>query len=71
MVRVIHVDEAIIKTLPEEERLDVRSMLNEVLEVNDIDEYGQAWVEMEWDRGEGQIESHSLGLSSHEMELVE
>lgn len=70
-MRVIHLDDAIIKALPEEERLDVRSMLNDVLKVYDIDEYNQVWVEKTWDRGDGKIESHSLGLSSQEIELVE
>ncbi len=70
LVRVIHVDEALIKSLPEEEREDVRSMQNDVLEVYEIDKYGQAWVEKNWNRGNGQTESHSLGLYAHEVELV-
>ena len=70
MVRVLHIDEEIIKSLPKEEIMDVNSMLHDVLEVYEIDEHGQAWVEKKWHRGEGQIESHSLGLSSNDMELV-
>jgi len=40
----------------------VRSMLGEVFEIYEIDEWGGAWV---------QYQSHSLSLESDEMELVE
>ncbi|WP_293265969.1 hypothetical protein [Neptunomonas sp.] len=69
-VRVLHIDPKITEYLPEEEVTDLDSMLNEVLEVYEIDEYDCAWVEKWWDRGDGQTESHSLSLSSAEMELV-
>ncbi|USF86410.1 hypothetical protein [Candidatus Endoriftia persephonae] len=69
-VRVIYIDESIIKTLAVEENEDVKSMQNEVLEVYEINEYGQAWVEKYWDLGNGKTESHSLGLCSHELELA-
>lgn len=70
LVRVISIDSSLTDVLPAEEASDVNSMLNEVLEVYEVDEYGCAWVEKWWDRGGGRIESHSLSLSSSEMELV-
>jgi len=69
-VRILHIDEATINSVPETEKSKVKSMLNEVLEIYEIDEYGQVWVDKEWNHGEGKIESHSLGLSSHDIELV-
>lgn len=69
-VRVIEIDPGITANLSKEEARDISSMLNEVFEVYEIDEYGGAWVEKLWGRGEGQTESHSLSLSSSEMELV-
>ncbi len=44
-------------------------MIGLELEVYEIDEYGQAWVEMQWAIGPGEIESHALGLAPNEMEL--
>ncbi len=70
LVRVLKIDQSLIAVLPDEELDDVKSMLNEVLEVYEIDEYDCAWVEKWWDRGNGETESHSLSLSSSEMELV-
>ncbi len=70
LVRIIHIDEAVIKSLPENEKQNVESMLNQVFEVYEIDEYEQAWVEKKRHYGEEKIESHSLGLSSQEIELI-
>ena len=50
------------RDLPPEEWECVRSMLGEVFEIYEIDEWGGAWV---------QYQSHSLSLESDEMELVE
>jgi hypothetical protein len=69
-VRVLSIDPGVLDPLSEEERICVESMLNEILEVYDIDEYDQAWVDKCWECEGGVIESHSLGLSAEEMELV-
>jgi hypothetical protein len=71
IVKVLHIDSSIIENLPEEEKDAVASMLHAVLRVYEVDEYGQVWVEKEWERGPGMSESHSLGLSSEEIELSE
>jgi len=68
-VRVLSIDQTVIEKLSNEEKQDVNSMLGEIFEVEEIDEYGSAWVTKWWDRGEGEKESHSLGLSPNEMEL--
>lgn len=70
MVKVLHIDPKITKHLPDDEVRDIASMLNQTLEVYEIDAYDCAWVEKWWHRGDGQAESHSLSLSSNEMELV-
>ena len=69
-VKVLHIDPKITEHLSDYEAQDINSMLNQVLEVYEIDEYDCAWVEKWWQRGDGQSESHSLALSSNEMELV-
>lgn len=70
-VRITYIDPEFIKSLPEEEQADVSSMLNEIFEVYEIDEYNHAWVEKEWKRGKESYESHSLALSESDMELIE
>ncbi|WP_162932652.1 hypothetical protein [Solimonas sp. K1W22B-7] len=47
----------------------VQSMLGDVLEVYEIDLYGQAWVEKWWHLDSGESTSHSLALRSDEMVL--
>jgi len=44
-------------------------MIGKSLRVYEVDEYGQAWVEMEWEIAPGEIESHSLGLEPEKMEV--
>ena len=69
-VRVIEINPSVTAKLSEEEARDINSMINEVFEVYEIDKYDCAWVEKWWNRGNGKTESHSLSLSSQEMELV-
>lgn len=68
-VKIIAIDPRFLESLPNDEKEDVASMLNEVFEVYEIDEYGQSWVEKGWAEPGGDYRSHSLALSSSEMEL--
>jgi len=61
-VPVVAIAAFLERDLPPEEWECVRSMLGEVFEIYEIDEWGGAWV---------QYQSHSLSLESDEMELVE
>jgi hypothetical protein len=69
-VRVIEIDSYLLEILPDEEVDHVKSMLGEIFEVYEIDDYGCAQVEKWWDYGGGRFGSHSLSLSSAEMEVV-
>lgn len=69
-VQVISFEESILKNLTPEERNDVKSMIGGIFEVEEIDEYGCAWITKWWDRGNGKSESHGLSLSSNDMEKV-
>ncbi|WLQ15673.1 hypothetical protein O5O45_07060 [Hahella aquimaris] len=69
-VKVLEIDMSVTEGLSENEVIDIKSMLDDVLEVYEVDEYGRAWVEKWWDRGDGRSESHSLALESKQMEVV-
>jgi len=70
-VRVLTIPESVARPLAPDDRADLLSMLGEVFEVDEIDEWGQAWVRKQWSTGDGGYRYHSLGLASHEMERVE
>ena len=70
-VRVLDFDSHILDRLPDDEGALLKSMINEVLEVYDVDQFGRAWVEKWWNYDDGRSESQSLGLSSKEMLVVE
>jgi hypothetical protein len=58
-------------SLPAEEKARVTSMIGEVFEVEEIDEYGQPWVRKSWPNDlEGTCRSHSVALEPNEMECV-
>jgi len=67
-VRVIYIDPGFISTFPSNKSKEIRSMLNQVLEVTEF-AHGKALVSQQDqsnnDRG------FSLALSSEEMELVD
>jgi len=68
-VKVLSLDPADFGHLEEKELSEVLSMIGETLQVYEIDEYGQAWVTKEWWLSENDVMSHSVGLSSNEMEI--
>ena len=58
--------------LPADEKSDVLSMIGEVFEVEEIDEYGRPWVRKSWpNEEEGKCHSHSIALEAHEIQLVD
>jgi len=71
-VRLLALSGNWLDDLPPEEKQDVLSMIGEVFEVEEIDEYGRPWVRKSWpNEAEGKCHSHSISLEPHEMELVD
>lgn len=70
-VRVLRLPDGLRADLPPDEWADIATMLGQVFEVDELDEYGQAWVTKWWVRGDGVSQSHSLGLDPDQMERVE
>lgn len=70
-VRVLVISESLLAHLPSDEVDRVRSMLGEVLEVDEIDEGGTLWVTKWWIDDKCHSKSHSLALDEGEFEVVE
>ena len=70
-VRVLKISDETLAQLTEAEAEAARLMEGEVLEVNEIDDWGGAWVEMTWGGDDGVPVTHSLGLGPEQMEVVE
>lgn len=57
--------------LPDDEKADVESMINEVFVVEEIDECGKPWLSKSWGNENGtECNSHCIALENHEMLLV-
>jgi len=56
--------------LSEADAAATRAMFGSVLEVNEIDEFGGAWVEDTWTAADGASVTHSLGLGPQQMEVA-
>ena len=70
-VRIVKLSESLLKSLPDNEIEDVRSMIGEVFEVTEIDQYGHPWVGKGWNSAGGsEYRGHSIALEAAEMELV-
>lgn len=70
-VRLLSLSGQWLDDLPHDERDRVLSMIGEVFEVEEIDEYGQPWVRKSWpNEEEGTCQSHSIALDAYEMEVV-
>lgn len=70
-VRITHIHDSTIAPLSQLERERVLSMLGEAFDVYEVDEWGQAWVEKWWHKGENLADSHSLGLEPQQMLVVQ
>lgn len=71
-VRLLSLSGNWLEELPLNEKQDVLSMIGEVFEVEEVDEYGHPWIRKAWpNEAEGRCHSHSIALEPHEMELVE
>jgi len=69
-VRVVALSPEFMDSLPDDERPLVSEMIGQVFEVDEIDEFGRAWVTKMWDRGDGTFDGHGIALSPSETELV-
>jgi hypothetical protein len=69
-VRVLKISPSVFKVLSKTEAARVRSMQGEVFKVDEIDEWGGAWVTKWWQLPHGRSYSHSLSLESEQMEVV-
>ena len=71
-VRVLSLSGDWYERLPADERALVDSMIGEVFEIEEIDEYGQPWVCKRWpDEEAGTCQSHSIALEPAEMLSVD
>lgn len=70
-VRLLSLSGQWLHDLPDEEKVDVFSMIDEIFEIEEIDQYGHPWVRKSRpNEAEGKCYSHSIALESHEMEVV-
>lgn len=69
-VRVLKISDSVLSQLSESEAEAARAMEGDVLEVQEIDEWGGAWVEKSWREPDGTMVSHALGLGPEQMEVV-
>jgi hypothetical protein len=69
-VRVLELHPGVQEGLTEVEWERLQSIVGDVLEVLDIDDYGNAWVEKYWDGGPKEHFSHSIALAASEIEIV-
>ncbi len=69
-VRVLKISNSVLAQLSEADAEATRAMEGAVLEVNEIDEFGGAWVEDSWQAADGTVVTHSLGLGPKQMEVV-
>ena len=70
-VRVLRISDSVLAQLSESEAEAARAMEGDVLEVQEIDEWGGAWVEKSWREADGTTVSHALGLGPTQMQIVE
>ncbi|GFO54471.1 hypothetical protein GMSM_14780 [Geomonas sp. Red276] len=69
-VRLLSLNMSLFRYLTEAEKEDIKSMVGETFEIEEIDENGYASITKWWERGNGEFESHTLRLVPAEMELM-
>ena len=69
-VRLVTLSGHWVEDLPDQERIDVTSMIGGAFTVEEIDKYGGAWISRHWDDGDGVSHGHDISPDPHEMEVV-
>ena len=70
-VRLLSLSGRWLDELPADERDDVLSMIGEIYEIEEIDEYGHPWIRKSWaNEDAGTCRSHSIAAEPQEIELV-
>ena len=70
-VRLVALSGDWLEKLPDNEKADVLSMIGEVFEVEEIDEYCHPWIRKSWPNEAAETcHSHFIALEPQEMELV-
>jgi len=70
-VRIVALSGGWLDELPPDEHARVMSMIGEVFEVEEFDDYGHPWVTKTWPIDGELVFSHSIALDAAEMELAE
>ncbi len=68
-VRVLNINPSVWEHLPEEEKIDLKSMIGEIFEVYEVTDIF-ASVEKWWHDDEDHSHSHSIALNQSEMVLL-
>jgi len=69
-VKIVRLLKRLLACLPIEEFEVVSQMIGKIFEVNEIDEYGGAWVEMLFGENGDEFHTHRVSLDASEMEVV-
>jgi len=70
-IRIVSLSGGWLDELPPDKHARVMSMIGEVFEVEEFDDYGHPWVSKTWPIDGEFVFSHSLALDAAEMELAE
>lgn len=70
-IELLSISESFLSKLPDDEVIELKSMIGGIFEIYEIDEWGGAWIESSFDHGNGHISSHSLSLNSSEMKVMD
>jgi len=70
-VRLLTLSGTWVEDLPQQERIEVTSMIGGVFTVEEIDEDGRPWINGRWDDGNAVSHGHLIALDPPEMEVVD
>jgi hypothetical protein len=71
LVRITQLPPAYLAKVEPADRVALTAMIGKVYIVDDIDDFGQAWVTEMRDNGDGTHDGTGVGLASDEMELID
>ena len=70
-IKLLKLSESLLSEIPEEEAMILESMIGKIFQIDEIDEFGNTWVNLCVYHGKGMNECHSYNLDSGEMELIQ
>jgi len=69
-IKILEISEELLSKLPDEEVVELKTMIGEIHKIIEIEEWGGVWVEKEFIYSDNQISYQKICLDPNEIQII-